>query len=222
MGKNVCPLVGFEPRKFCAGKSLHSSLSPFTGHFSQVVRNCLPLYYGQPQIASDLRLIQSFMKNTLLFLGCLLFTLNACKSDGNAPQKTAGSTVISMKINGVDWKAEKKITGSLGVLKEKQFVLGGTSTPGNKEQDFTINLEDVTGPGTYTTSANAIYNIVQYAETDSNGGIAMYKSQKDGLFTVNITRCNGLVTEGTFSGSIPPMLGTSETIIITEGKFQTQ
>ncbi len=162
------------------------------------------------------------MKNALVLISCFLMAMTACKREGKAQPTTAGTTFLSMKINGVAWKAEKKITGSLGVLKEQQFVLGGIATPGNKEQNMTINLENVTGPGTYTTSTSATYNIVQYVDTDATGAIAMYKSQQDGLFTVNITRCNGTVTEGTFSGSIPPMLGTTKTIVITDGKFQTQ
>ena len=160
------------------------------------------------------------MKNTVLFLFSILLINIACKSKGSPPQgDPGGNSVLSMKINGVEWKATEKITGSLGVLQDKQFVLGGVATPGNKQQNMNILLENVSGPGTYTTSASAEYDIVQYLETDSNGEIAMYQSQKDGLFTINITRCNGLVTEGTFSGSLS---GNPAAIIITDGKFKTQ
>ena len=161
------------------------------------------------------------MNYSLLLFHFLFLPFTACKSDGNAPQKPVVSTFLSMKINGVEWKATSEITGSLGVLQAKQFVLGGTATPGTREQNMNILLEDVTGPGTYTTSASATYNVAQYADVDTNGDIAMYKSQRDGLFIITITRCTGTITEGTFSGSLPPMLGTTETIVITDGKFST-
>lgn len=76
------------------------------------------------------------MKNTLLLICGLMATFLACKSQDNNAQDPTGTSSLSMKINGVEWKATTDITGSLGIIQDQQFILAGKALSGTKEQNL--------------------------------------------------------------------------------------
>jgi len=170
----------------------------------------------------------SYFRNIALLFIIAIFTSAACGNREKAPKalEAAASnddSYLTMKINGVEWAADKDITGNLGLLGPGQFGLGGFRIVNGEEQHLSIIIHGVTGPGTFKTTVEQVYNVAQYAlSQQSNGDVKIFKSQKDGMFTVNITKADGFNTEGTFSGTLPGWLGTTESLTITDGKFRTR
>ncbi|HRD80929.1 MAG TPA: hypothetical protein PLZ12_09800 [Saprospiraceae bacterium] len=169
------------------------------------------------------------MKNILLLSFIGLLATVACSHQGKTPKTEntaaagASDSYLTMKINGKDWVAEEDITGNLGLMGPGQFGLGGVKIVNGEEQHLSIAIQNVNGPGTYQTIAEQVYNVAQYAVSQqSNGDVKIFKSQKDGQFTIKITKVDGFNTEGTFSGTLPGWLGTTESVVITEGKFRTE
>lgn len=169
------------------------------------------------------------MKNILFPILIALLATVACSHQDKTPKTEISSTTaesdsyLTMKINGKEWVADEDLIGNLGLLGPGQFGLGGAKTVNGEEQHLSIAIHNVTGPGTYQTTAEQIYNVAQYAlNQQSNGDVKIFKSQKDGQFTINITKADGYNTEGTFSGTLPGWLGTSESVVITDGKFRTE
>ena len=169
------------------------------------------------------------MNNILLLSFVGLLATIACSHQDKTPDTTISAAVadsgsyLTMKINGKEWVAEDDITGNLGLLGPGQFGLGGSKIVNGEEQHLSIAIHNVKGPGTYQTTAEQVYNVAQYAlSQQSNGDVKIFKSQKDGQFTIKITKVDGFNTEGTFSGTLPGWLGTSEAVVITEGKFRTE
>lgn len=172
------------------------------------------------------------MLHHLLFPIVLALTLLSC--GGAAPQSDAagGETAaapatgsyLRMKINGVPWEATEEITGNLGLLGEGQFGLGGVHIVDGEEQHFAVILHGVTASGgTFVTDAASTYNAAQYSVNSIDGDdVRIYKSQKDGAFTVRVSRANKFSTEGTFSGTLPGWLNTNEAAIVTDGVFRTE
>lgn len=169
------------------------------------------------------------MKNILFPILIAFLATVACSHQdktpktGNDATAVASDSYLTMKINGKEWVAEEDITGNLGLLGPGQFGLGGSRIVNGEEQHLSIAIQNVTGAGTYQTTVEQVYNVAQYAlSRQSNGDVKIFKSQKDGQFTINITKADGFNTEGTFSGTLPGWLGTSESVVITEGKFRTR
>lgn len=169
------------------------------------------------------------MKNILFLSFIGLLATVACSHQEKAPKTenaafaNASDSYLSMKINGKDWAADQDITGNLGLLGPGQFGLGGFTINNGEEQHLSIAIHNVSGPGTYQTGVEQVYNVAQYAVSQqSNGDVKIFKSQKDGQFTIKITKVDGFNTEGTFSGTLPGWLGTTEAVVITEGRFRTR
>ena len=169
------------------------------------------------------------MKNILFPILIALLATVACSHQDKTPKTEISSTTaasdsyLTMKINGKEWVADEDLIGNLGLLGPGQFGLGGSKIVNGEEQHLSIAIHNVTGPGTYQTTAEQVYNVAQYAlNQQSNGDVKIFKSQKDGQFTIKITKAEGYNTEGTFSGTLPGWLGTSESVVITDGKFRTE
>ena len=160
---------------------------------------------------------QHFMKYSFFALCLLLLCGAGCGKDGDTNPNTNKTNYLTMKVNGQEWKADAKIAGSLGVLRDGEFVIGGELIGQN--DDMTIVFENVTGPGTYRT--DDAYSIAQFWQNADGADIKLYQSQQDGKFTLNITRADRTSAEGTFSGTLDIVIGgTQGSVIITDGKFK--
>jgi hypothetical protein len=169
------------------------------------------------------------MKNIFFPILIALLATVACGHQDKTPKTKISSATadsdsyLTMKINGKEWVADEDLTGNLGLLGPGQFGLGGSKIVNGEEQHLSIVVHNVTGPGTYQTTAEQVYNAAQYSlSQQNNGDVKIFKSQKDGQFTIQITKADGYNTEGTFSGTLPGWLGTSESVVITEGRFRTE
>jgi len=127
------------------------------------------------------------MKNILFPILIALLATVACSHQDKTPKTEISSTTaesdsyLTMKINGKEWVADEDLIGNLGLLGPGQFGLGGAKTVNGEEQHLSIAIHNVTGPGTYQTTAEQVYNVAQYAlNQQSNGDVKIFKSQKDG------------------------------------------
>jgi len=171
------------------------------------------------------------MNNKLLLLASmLLLQILAC---GSKPQQdhsasttdtatetsTAGN-MLSMKINGVEWKADNEIFGVFHPKGyNKAIIISGSKGPKNKdEQPFNINLYNVDGPGTYQIQAgNTDLNVAQLANLSPEN--YLYGSMMGFNLKVVITKASTApdVIEATFEGEMTGNAG--DVLKITEGKF---
>ena len=166
----------------------------------------------------------------LLFASLLLLQILACgskpqqESSADAPAtvtetSTAGN-MLSMKINGVEWKADNEIFGAFHPKGyNKAIIISGSKGPKNKdEQPFNINLYNVDGPGTYQIQAgNTDLNVAQLANLSPQN--YLYGSMMGFNLKVVITKASTGpdVVEATFEGEMTGNAG--DVLKITEGKF---
>ncbi len=128
---------------------------------------------------------------------------------------------LTMKIDGVEWKANDKIFGIYDYKGyEKQIIIGGSSDAGtNREKVFNVSLNNTTGVGEYHIVDDnkdlntAIFNNFKEGEEDVCG-------LKFGVdLIVKVTKASKIpsIVEATFSGTLT--CGSDRTISITDGKF---
>ncbi|GAA4326851.1 hypothetical protein GCM10023149_29930 [Mucilaginibacter gynuensis] len=91
---------------------------------------------------------------------------------------------------------------------------------GYKTFELTIQLDAITGPGTFICNATSKSFIRYVSAYDGTIGFRTWGSKTtDGNATVNITTFDPVTKQiqGTFNGSLPPIAGTRGTVIIEDG-----
>lgn len=134
---------------------------------------------------------------------------------------------LSMKIDGVEWSADRDIFGSFHFnesLGPGLINIAGVKGDPPNDQAFNINLYNTNGSGTYVVdivqgAQSKMYeNVCQLTQlTPANylcGGL-----QQQGKMNINITKYSKVpqMIEATFNGTISCVEGNK--IAITEGKF---
>lgn len=159
-----------------------------------------------------------------------LVIISACggkkgSSKNTVPEKMAevtnnGSNYLSMKINGVEWKADNEITGAFHPKGyNKAIIIAGSKGANNKdEQTFTITLYNTNGPATFDIkNGNADNNVVQLSNTSPEN--FLYGSMMGFALNVSVSKAGSNPTEieATFEGELTGNAG--DILKITEGKF---
>jgi hypothetical protein len=127
---------------------------------------------------------------------------------------------LSMKINGVEWKADNDLFGAFHPKGyNKAIIISGSKGPKNKdEQTFNINLYNTEGPGTYQfKTGNPDLNVAQLGNLSPAN--YMYGNVMGFDMTVKVTKAstNPDIIEATFEGSLNGNAG--DVLKVTEGKF---
>lgn len=140
-------------------------------------------------------------------------------SGAKAPEAASGN-YLSMKINGVEWKADHDVFGAFHPKGYDQaIIIAGSRGPKDKtEQSFNLNLFKTTGPGVFQIkNGNPDFNVVQLANMSPEN--FMYGSMMGFDLKVTITRAsaNPSIVEASFEGELTG--NASDKIKITEGKF---
>jgi len=159
---------------------------------------------------------------------CLLLIACGNKSDqsGNVANaateanKPAAENALSMKINGVEWKADHSIFGAFHPKGHNRVVMiSGSKGPKNKsEQLFNINIYNTTGPGIFQfQDGNPDFSVAQLANVSPENYI--YGSMMGFTMKVNLTKASTApdVVEATFEGELKGNAG--DVPKITEGRF---
>lgn len=170
------------------------------------------------------------MKNLFLSANIILIMCLACTQGTKTPQTQAvaasaveqptGKNYLSMKINGVEWKADNEIFGAFHPKGyNKAIIIAGLKgKKGHGEQSFNLNLYNTDGPNTYAFSdGNPDFNVAQFmniAPGNDICGAGMGFKMK-----AIVTKASGLPNkiEATFEGEMT--CGNNEVLKITEGKF---
>ncbi len=147
----------------------------------------------------------------ILIAGIVSAGLLSCKS--------SGANYLAMKVNGDWWKADRDIFGSWHYTDKNELVISGYKGPGGKnEQAFTIDLNQTSGPASYTIGPGSPdHNLAQLSNYWSEG--LMYVTSAGGHLHVTITRCSQSpqMVEGHFEGTIGDYAG--HTVSISDGRF---
>lgn len=156
---------------------------------------------------------------TPLFLPLFATFLAACGASSTSNQ-APGTSLLTMKVNGVAWEAKGKVSG---VVSSTLIGLSGDLDAKGSE-NLTVNIY-TPKPGTY---------VIDKAARDKDGSVVQFFNQNTiftsdistSSFTVVVTKASGFEVEGTFSGSYESAAGSTgplaQRIVITEGKFVTR
>ena len=134
--------------------------------------------------------------------------------------KPLAGNYLSMKINGVEWKADHNISGAFHPKGyNKLIMIAGSKGPKDKnEQPFNINIYNTAGPGIFQfQDGNPDLSVAQLANVSPENYI--YGSMMGFTMKVNVTRASSApdVVEATFEGELKGNAG--DILKITEGKF---
>lgn len=171
------------------------------------------------------------MKNKqFLFAALVAFQMLACSSStepdtaaaatGKAPEAAVSGNVLSMKINGVEWKADNEIFGAFHPKGyNKAIIISGSKGSNNKdEQTFNINLYNTNGPGTFNIqTGNPDLSVAQMGNlTPAN---YLYGNVLGFDMKVKVTKASTAPDEieATFEGTLNGNAG--DVLKVTEGKF---
>ena len=170
------------------------------------------------------------MKNLFLSANFMLLLCLACTQDTKPAQNqvaatstveaTAGKNYLSMKVNGVEWKADNEIFGAFHPKGyNKAIIIAGLKgKKGQNEQICNLNLYNTYGPNTYTfADGNPDYNVAQFMNIAPGNDIC--GSGMGFKMKAIVTKASGLPNEieATFEGEMT--CGNNEVLKITEGKF---
>ena len=169
---------------------------------------------------NKLILFSAFLFLQILACGSKPATENAENTSVTASPTSSDVNALTMKINGVEWKADNSIFGAFHPKGyNKAIIISGSKGPKNKdEQPFNINLYNVDGPGTYQIQAgNADLNVAQLANLSPQN--YLYGSMMGFNLKVVITKASTGPDEieATFEGELTGNAG--DVLKITEGKF---
>ncbi len=135
------------------------------------------------------------------------------------PNSTSGKNYLTMKINGVEWKADHDIFGAFHPMGyDEAIIIAGEKGSGKEEQSFNLNLYKTPGVGTYDITDGAPNNnaaqILNYSAENYQAGSLTGFTMK-----VNIIKASGAPdeVEATFEGTLNGIDGS--VLTITEGKF---
>lgn len=138
----------------------------------------------------------------------------------NAATKPAVENSLSMKINGVEWKADHSVFGAFHPKGyHKVVIISGSKGPKDKnEQPFNINIYNTDGPGVFQfQDGNPDFSVAQLANISPEN--YLYGSMMGFTMKVNLTKASSSpdVVEATFEGELKGNAG--DVLKITDGKF---
>ena len=138
----------------------------------------------------------------------------------STPGKSAAGNYLSMKINGVEWKADHNIFGAFHPKGyNKVIMISGSKGPKDKnEQPFNLNIYNTDGPGVYQfKDGNPDLSVAQLANMSPEN--YLYGSMLGFNMKVNVTKAssNPDEIEASFEGELSGNAGI--VLKITEGKF---
>ncbi len=170
------------------------------------------------------------MKRTIFFFSTILLLNLACGSKTEtakiagqpekAPAQTSSENYLTLKINGVEWKADNNIFGAFHPKGyNKVIMIAGSKGPKNRdEQPFNINLYNTDGPGVFEIQdGNPDLSVAQLANVTPEN--YLYGSMMGFKMKVTVTKAssNPDEIEATFEGELNGNAG--DVLKITEGKF---
>ena len=173
------------------------------------------------------------MDRTLLSSVILCLLLLACGNKSGQSENVANAATkankpatensLSMKINGVEWKADHNIFGAFHPKGYNRVVMiSGSKGPKNKdEQPFNLNIYNADGPGIFQfQDGNPDLSVAQLANVSPEK--YLYGSMMGFTMKVNLTKASTApdVVEATFEGELKGNAG--DVLKITEGKFYYQ
>lgn len=168
-----------------------------------------------------------FFSLIMVFTACNNQQKSLSVADQQSYSETQGQNYLSMKIDGKEWVAERKIFGSYhfsDALGPGLINIAGVKGEDPNDQNFNINLFNTTAEGTYqvniddSTPSKPNANVSQLTlltPTNYLCGGAMLGNQ----MTVSITKVskNPQIVQATFNGTMQCAEGNK--ITITDGKF---
>ncbi len=173
-------------------------------------------------------------KSTMHLLAILLFAListaSMCGNDsGQSDEQTAAAATIgkpvtanylSMKINGVEWKADNEIWGAFHPKGYNKVIIisGLKGKKGDNEQAFNINIYNTDGPGNFIfKDGNPDLSVAQMLNWSPEK--FMYGNVMGFNMKVSVTKASAMPDEieATFQGELNGNMG--DVMKITEGKF---
>lgn len=172
--------------------------------------------------------MRSFLKYFILFIGFIPF-FSGCRSPQSqsveedkkpADATTTDSNFLSMKVNGVSWKADHEI---IAIFHPKGYnnailISGKKGAKDKTEQTFNLNLYNAAGAGVFDfVTGNKDNSEVQLANLSDEH--YLYGNVLGFSFHVQITKAsqNPAMLEASFEGVLTGNSGDS--IKISEGKF---
>jgi len=134
--------------------------------------------------------------------------------------KPATENALSMKINGVEWKADHNIFGAFHPKGYNRVVMisGSKGSKNKEEQPFNINIYNADGPGIFQfQDGNPDFSVAQLANVSPEN--YLYGSMMGFTMKVNLTKASTApdVVEATFEGEMKGNAG--DVLKITEGRF---
>ena len=152
---------------------------------------------------------------TYLFALSILFSILSCsKSNDPAP---AGTSYVSMKINGVEWKSS---IGAGAITSGSFSGTGALEVTGGKDV-LAMTLINAANVGTTYKFEETNDRLLQFSRSASKVSYFIGKDSKgsSGIFTITKTKVTGTLTyaNATFSGIANGSDGSK--ITITEGKI---
>lgn len=131
-----------------------------------------------------------------------------------------GNNLLSMKINGVEWKSDNEIFGAFHPKGyNNAIIISGSKGKNDKdEQSFNLNLFNTNGPGTFDIkNGNTDLNVVQLANLSAENYLCGSMMGFEMKVIVTKASSNPEQIEATFQGKLTCSSG--EILDITEGKF---
>jgi hypothetical protein len=157
-----------------------------------------------------------------LMSGCEAPTPSAPISGATKPAaSSAGEPLLRMQVDGKLWQANSDIFGAVNPLGAKDSMLiSGSFGPNNaSEQDFSMTLGGVSGPGKFAIkNAKPVGSVVQLANFSPAqyliGGLVF---EHDIQVEITQLQANPVLLAGTFSGWMQANDGNK--VSITAGEF---
>jgi len=153
-----------------------------------------------------------------LFFAC--GTKNSPDVAASASKNNGGSNYLSMKINGVEWKADHDISGAFHPKGyNKLIMIAGAKGPKSAgEQTFNINIYNTEGPGIFQfKDGNTDLSVAQLANLTPDKFLYGSMMGFDMKVVVKTATTKPDVVDATFEGTMTSNAG--DVIKITEGKF---
>ncbi len=165
----------------------------------------------------------------MIFSLLSILLIFSCGSSGKQSKSTAiaesdsiseGNNLLSMKINGVEWKSDNEIFGAFHPKGyNNAIIISGSKGKNDKdEQSFNLNLYNTSGPGTFDIKdGNTDLNVVQLANLSADNYLCGSMMGFDMKVVVTKASSKPDHIEATFQGKLTCSSG--EILNITEGKF---
>lgn len=166
------------------------------------------------------------MKHILAIAVALSVPLAACGDDGGSgPTGPTGNTMVAT-VGGLAFEPPKLAV--VGVYNQAQGVLNvtGSHTKDGVTTQVTINLLNVTGPGTYSVNPNFAGQFGQITKTTGLGGTlstwTTVLSPGNGSVEVTSLDANGAAGTFQFTGQEAPGTAATGQLSATSGSFDVE